>query len=123
MLAAAVDGLGELETDSDSLGASPRIIASTFKAVDFWPFNPSVGGRGGSGQGRRSVMPRECTWITAREEACSKGGGGVLDIQILGANVFDNQLAREEVFGTIFLGVGVRTRLLWATVESINGGE
>ena len=68
-------------------------------------------------------MPRECTWITAREEACSEGGGGVPDIQILGANAFDDQLASEEVVWTFFLRVGVRIELLGATVEGITGGE
>jgi len=68
-------------------------------------------------------MPRECTWITGREEACSEGGGGVPDIQILGANAFDNQLASEEVVWTFFLRVGVRIGLLGVTVESISSGE
>jgi len=68
-------------------------------------------------------MPRECTWITAREEACSEGGGGVPDIQILGANAFDDQLASEEVVWTFFLRVGVRIGLLGVTVESISSGE
>jgi len=56
-----------------------------------------VSGRGGSGPGRPTDMPRECTRITARGEACSDGGGGVLDISILGANACDDQLASEEV--------------------------
>ena len=68
-------------------------------------------------------MPRECTWITAREEACSKGGGGVPDILILGTNAFDDQLASEEVVWTFFLRVGVRIGLLGVTVESISSGE
>jgi len=68
-------------------------------------------------------MPRECTWITAREEACSEGGGGIPDIQILGATTFDDLLASEEVFWTFFLGVGVRIGLLGVTVESISSGE
>ena len=68
-------------------------------------------------------MPRECTWITAREEACSEGGGGVPDIQILGANAFDDQLASEEVVWTFFLRVGVRIGLLGVTVESISSGD
>jgi len=42
-------------------------------------------------------MPRECIWITAREETCFKEGGGVPDIEILRANAFDDQLASEEV--------------------------
>ena len=68
-------------------------------------------------------MPRECTWITAREEACSEGGGGVPDIQILGANAFDDQLARVEVVWTFFLRVGVHIGLLGATMEGITDGE
>ena len=68
-------------------------------------------------------MPRECTWITAREEACSEGGGSVPDIQILGATNFDDQLASEEVVWTFFLRVGVRIGLLGVTVESISSGE
>ena len=68
-------------------------------------------------------MPRECTWITAREEACSDGGGGVPDIQILGANAFDNQLASDEVVWTFFLRVGVHIGLLGVTVESFSSGE
>jgi hypothetical protein len=68
-------------------------------------------------------MPQECTLNTAREEACSEGGGGVLDIQILGANAFDDQLASEEVVWTFFLRVGVRIGLLGVTMESISSGE
>ena len=75
-----VDALCELETDRDCFGTSPRILASTCKAFEFWLCNPTVSGRGGSGPGRPSGMPRECTWITDREEACSEGGGGVPDI-------------------------------------------
>jgi len=68
-------------------------------------------------------MPRECRWITAREEACSERGGNVPDIQILGANVFDNQLASEKVVWMFILRVGVRIRLPGVTVESISSGE
>jgi hypothetical protein len=68
-------------------------------------------------------MPRKCTWITAREEACSAGGGGVPDIQILGANVFDNQLASAVVVWTFSIRVGVCLELLPVTVESISSGE
>ena len=68
-------------------------------------------------------MPRECTWITAREEACSEGGGGVPDIQILGATTFDDRLASEEVVWTFFLSVGVRIGRLGVNVESISSGE
>jgi len=60
---------------------------STCKAFDIWLCNPRVSGRGGSGPGRPSGMPRECTWITAREEACSEEGGGVPVIQMLGSSM------------------------------------
>jgi len=96
---------------------------STCKAFDFWLCNPRVSRRGGSGPGRPSGMPRECTWITARVEACSEGGCGVPDILILGANAFDDQLASEAVVWTFFLRVGVRIGLLGVTVESISSGE
>jgi hypothetical protein len=68
-------------------------------------------------------MPREYTWITAREEACSEGGGGVPDIQLLGSNAFDDLLASEEVAWTFFLRVGDCTGLLGVTVEGITDGE
>jgi len=68
-------------------------------------------------------MPRECTRITARDAACSEGVGGVPDIQILGANALDNQLASEEAVSTLFLRVGVRIGLPGATIESITDGE
>ena len=68
-------------------------------------------------------MPRECTWITAREETCFEGGGGVPDISILGTNAFDDQLASEEVVWTFFLRVGVRIGLLGVTVKSISRGD
>jgi len=60
MVAAAVDALcaGELPP--------------TCKAFDFWLCNPRVSGRGGSGPGRQSGMPQECTGITAREVARSE---------------------------------------------------
>jgi len=58
-----------------------------------------------------------------REEACSEGGGGIPDIQILGATAFDNPLASEQVGGTFFLRVGDCTGLLGATVEGITDGE
>jgi len=107
----------------DCLCTTPRIVGSTCKAFDFWLCNARVSGGGGSGPGRPSGMPRECTWITAREEACSEGGGDVPDIQILGANAFDDQLASGEVGWTFFLRVGVRIGLLGATVEGITDGE
>jgi hypothetical protein len=68
-------------------------------------------------------MPRECTWITAREEACSEGRGGVPDILILGATTFDDQLASEQVVWTFFLRVGVRIGQLGVTVQRISSGE
>jgi len=42
----------------------------------------------------------------AREEACSEGGGGIPDIQILGATAFDYLLATEQIVGTFFLRFG-----------------
>ena len=68
-------------------------------------------------------MLRECTGIMARDEVCSEGGGGVLDISILGANAFDDQLASEEVGWTFFLRVGVHIGLLGVTMVSISSGE
>jgi len=67
-------------------------------------------------------MPRECTWITATEEARSEGGWTSC-IQILGATAIDDQLASEQVVWTLFLRVGVRIGLLGVTVESISSGE
>jgi len=67
-------------------------------------------------------MTRECTWITARVEARSKGGC-TSNSQILGATAIDDQLASEEVVWTFFLRVGVRIGLLGVTVESISTGE
>ena len=113
----------ELETDRSCLGISPGILASTCKAFDFWLYNRRVGGRGGSGPGKLSGMPRECTWITAGSKACSGGGGSVPVISILGTNAFDDQLASEEVVWTFFLRVGVRIGLLGVTVESISSVE
>jgi hypothetical protein len=68
-------------------------------------------------------MPRESTWIMDRKEVCSEGGGGVPDIQILGANASDDQLASKEVVSTLFLRVGVRIGLVGVTVESISSGK
>jgi len=67
-------------------------------------------------------MPRECTWITAREDACSEGGGTSY-ILILGATAIDDLLASEQVVWTFFLRVGDRTGLLGVTVESISSAE
>jgi len=58
-----------------------------------------------------------------REEACSKGGGGIPDIQILGATAFDDLLASEQVIVTFFLRGGNCAGLLGATVEGITDGE
>jgi len=60
---------------------------------------------------------------TAREEACSQGGGGIPDNQILGATAFDDLLASEQVGRTFFLRVGDCTGLPGATVEGITDGE
>jgi len=60
---------------------------------------------------------------TAVEEACSEGGGGIPDIQILGETAFDDLLASEQVVGTFFLRVGDCTGLLGATVEGITDGQ
>ena len=67
-------------------------------------------------------MPRECTWITAREEARSVGGCTTY-IEILEATAIDDLLASEQVICTFFLRVGVRIGLLGVTVESISSGE
>jgi hypothetical protein len=67
--------------------------------------------------------PRNVPGSTAREEACSKGRGGIPDIQILRATTFDDLLASEQVVGTFFLRVGDCTGLLGATVEGITDGE
>jgi len=60
---------------------------------------------------------------TASEEACSEGGGGILDIQILGGTAIDDQLASEQVVRTLFVRVGDCTGLLGVTVEDITDGE
>jgi hypothetical protein len=54
--------------------------------------------------------------------ACSEGGGGVPDIQILGSTTFHNQLASEDVFWTFFLRVGVCIGLLGVTMEPSTSG-
>jgi hypothetical protein len=54
---------------------------------------------------------------------CSEGGGGIPDIQILGATAFDDLLASEQVVGTFFLTVGDCTGLLGATMEGITNAE
>ena len=91
--------------------------------LDFWLCDPRVSGRGGSGPGRPSGMPRECTLIMAWDEMYSEGGGVVLDESILGTNAFDDQLASEEVVCTFFLRGGVCIGLLGVTVQSISGDE
>jgi len=60
---------------------------------------------------------------TAREEAGSKGAGGIPDIQILGATAFDHVLASQQVVGTFFLRVRDCSGLLGATVERITDGQ
>jgi hypothetical protein len=105
-----------------SLGTRPGFLASTCKAFDFWLCNPRVSGRDGSGPGRPSGMPRECTWITAREEARSEGGCTSY-IPTLGATAIDDLLASEQVVWTFFQRVGVRIGLLGVTVECISSGE
>jgi hypothetical protein len=67
-------------------------------------------------------MPRECTWITAREKARSEGGCTSY-IHILGATAIYNLLASEQVVWTFFQRVGVRIGLLGVTVERISSGE
>jgi hypothetical protein len=59
---------------------------------------------------------------TGREGACSERGGGIPDIQILGATAFDDQLASEQVVGTFFLSVADCTGLPRATVEGVTDG-
>ena len=67
--------------------------------------------------------PGNVAGSTAREEACSEGGGGIPDIEILRATAFDDLLASEQVVGTFFLRVGDCTGLLGATMEGITVGE
>jgi len=67
--------------------------------------------------------PMNVAGSTTREEACFEEGGGIPDIQILGATAFDDLLASEQVVGTFFLRVGDCTGLLGATVEGITDGE
>jgi len=50
--------------------------------------------------------PANAPESSAREEACSEGGSGIPDIQILGATAFDNLLASEQAVGTFLLRVG-----------------
>jgi len=67
--------------------------------------------------------PGNVPGFTAREEACSEGGGSIPDIQITGATAFDDLLASQQVVGTFFLRVGDCTGLLGATMEGITDGE
>jgi hypothetical protein len=67
--------------------------------------------------------PGNAPGSTAREVACSEGGGGIPDIPILVATAFDNLLASEQVVGAFFLRVGDCTGLLGATVEGITDGK
>jgi len=72
------------------------------------------------------VNPWECpgneAGFTAREEACSDAGGSIPEIQILGATVFGNLLASEQVVGIFFLRVRDCTGLLGATVDGMTDG-
>jgi len=95
---------------------------STCKTFDFWPCNPSVSGRGGSGPGRQSGMPRECTCMTARDEAHSQGGC-ILYVEVLGATAIDDVLAIDQVISTFLLSVGDCTGLLGVIVERISKVE
>ena len=97
-------------------------ISVDLQSIQLWLCNPWVSGSRGSGPGRPSGIPRECTWITARVEARSEGGCTSY-IQILGATAIDDQLASEEVVWTFFLRMGVRIGLLGVTMESISSGE
>jgi hypothetical protein len=67
--------------------------------------------------------PENVAGSTAREEVCSERGGGIPDIQILGATPCDDILASEQVVVPFFLRVGDCSRLLGATVEGITDGE
>jgi hypothetical protein len=60
---------------------------------------------------------------TAREVACSEGGSGMPDIQILSATAYNVLLANEEVIRTHFLKVGDYPGLLQVTVDGISDGE
>jgi len=111
----------QLETDRSYLATSPGILASTCTAFDIWLWNARVSGRGDSGPGRPSGMPRECTWIMATEEACSEGGC-TSSIQILGSTDIEDLLASEQVVWSFMLRVGDCTGLLGATMEGITDG-
>jgi len=67
--------------------------------------------------------PGNAPGSTARDEACSEGGGSIPHIQIFGATAFDDLLACDQDVGTFFLRVGDCTGLLGATVEGITDGE
>jgi len=60
---------------------------------------------------------------TARQGACSEGGGAIPDIQILVATALDDLLASDQVVRTFFLRVGDCTGLLGTTVQGITDGE
>ena len=59
----SLDTLHQLETYSSFLDTRPGFLASTCKEFELWLCQPMAGGRGGSGLGQQSGMPRECTWI------------------------------------------------------------
>jgi hypothetical protein len=68
-------------------------------------------------------FPQKVPGSMPREEACSEGGSGIPDIQILGGTGFDDLLAIEQIVGTFFLRVEACTGLLGAAVEGITDGE
>jgi len=67
--------------------------------------------------------PGNVSGPSARKVACSEAGGGIPDIQILGAIAFNNLPASAQVIRTFFLRVGDCTAQLRATVEGITDGE
>jgi len=74
-------------------------LALTCKAFDSWLCNPRLSGRGGTGPGKPSGIPREYTWMTDREEACSEGVCGDPDILILGTNALTINWPVRRSFG------------------------
>jgi len=91
--------------------------------LTFGSANPSGCGNGGSGPGRPSGMPPECT-----ENYC-KGGGMFRRRRQYPrysntlTTAFDDLLASEQVVRTFFLRVGDCTVMLGGTVEGITDGE
>jgi len=70
-VAAVVHPLCQRETGRSHQGTRPGFQVSTCKTFDYWLSNPGVRGRDGSGPGRASGLPLECTWFMAKEEAHS----------------------------------------------------